>query len=362
MPNYNLVATVNQLGYGVVGSGLLRGLSELGYEVALWPLGPCESGQEDAVLINKAIGRAAFYDADAPCLRLYHPFDMALFAGRGPRLGYTFFETTTLRSMEFHQLRSLDKVFVPSRWARDILERNGIPASSILVAPPGVDTRVFDSRLTKTVAPHKSTTILNVGKWEYRKGHDFVLKAFERAFREDDDVHLIMACYNPLKVPGFDGPAVSEQFARLYRSSSLASKMTIIDGRLRTQQEVASLMAAADIGFFPSRAEGWNLPAAEMAAMGKQLVLTDYSAHTEFAHDACACLIDIDSYEKAYDGAFFHGDVGEWAHLGEKQLTQAADILRDLHERKQTGNLLPLSTQSFVTKYTWKNTARYVVS
>ncbi len=41
-----------------------------------------------------------------------------------------------------------------------------------------------------------TTVFLNVGKWEYRKGHDFILEAFNKAFEPEADVLLVMHCYN----------------------------------------------------------------------------------------------------------------------------------------------------------------------
>jgi hypothetical protein len=38
---------------------------------------------------------------------------------------------------------------------------------------------------------------LNVGKWEYRKGHDVLLEAFNKAFEPTDNVRLVMNCHNP---------------------------------------------------------------------------------------------------------------------------------------------------------------------
>ena len=50
----------------------------------------------------------------------------------------------------------------------------------------------------------------------------------------------------------------------------------------------------ADCGLFPARAEGWNLELLEMMACGKQVIATNYSAHTEFCTKENSILIESD--------------------------------------------------------------------
>ena len=70
---------------------------------------------------------------------------------------------------------------------------------------------------------------------------------------------------------------------------------------------------------FPSLAEGWNLEALEMMACGKQVIITDFSAHTEFCTKENADLVSISDTEPAFDGKWFFGQ-GNWAKIGEKEI------------------------------------------
>src|SRR5262249_50080749 len=157
----------------------------------------------------------------------------------------------------------------------------------------------------------------NVGKWDYRKGHDFALHTFNAAFAPHDDVLLVMNCFNPFVFEqiGFDGPKQSRDWERQYLDSPLgrAGRIFVLKDRLAHQGALAAVMASADCGFFPARAEGWNLDLAEMLAMGKHAVATDYSGHTEYARAAGARLIAIDALQTADDGFVIRGDRGEWA-------------------------------------------------
>jgi glycosyltransferase involved in cell wall biosynthesis len=363
MRRLNLIAPVNQLGFGQFATAFLRQAAAGGADVALWPVGPVECRPQDAALVQSAAGRAQAYDPDAPCLRVWHPFDMAQSVGRGLRCGYTFFETTRLRPVEKHHLGCLDRVFVASRWAKGVLAANGLDAGRVAVAPPGVDASVFHPGVARAALPRPAgpdtTVFLNCGKWEYRKGHDAVAAAFNAAFEPGDDVLLVMNCTNPCL------PAEkSREWEQFFTRSKMgrAGRVHCLPERLPTQDHVAALMAAADCGFFPARAEGWNMEAAEMLAMGKEVVLTDYSAHTEFAGPAGGRLVPARHLEEAFDGVWFKGDVGDWARLDDDALAVAVEHLRQVHRLRREGPL-PANEKGvrlFADRLTWANCVRAV--
>ena len=140
----------------------------------------------------------------------------------------------------------------------------------------------------------------------------------------------------------------------LYLNSKLGSKIKILP-RVETHSEVAKIMQQADVGVFPSRAEGWNLEALEMMSIGKQVILTNYSAHTEFATKENAKLIDIDETEEAYDGIWFHGQ-GEWASIGDRQVRQLVEHMRDCTRQEQNKNGI-----STGFNFTWDNCAKKIM-
>jgi glycosyltransferase involved in cell wall biosynthesis len=353
--NLNLTAGFNSTGYGQVATNLLAALSAGGHAVSAWPLGQSEVEPRHAKVLQEAIERSKYYDNRAPSLRIYHQWHLAQHVGRTCHAAYPFFELDTLTDVERHQLNAQDIVFVASDWARRVLRENDVN-TTIEVIHPGVDSSVF------TPAPilAGSTTFLHVGKMEVRKGFPEVLEAFGKAFTAKDDVRLILHCYNPFMNPE-RVPSYNADWQRKVSLHPLVDKIHVTPGRFGTQAEVASLMAQADCGVFPSRAEGWNLELAEMLAMGRHVIATDYSAHTEFAHSACCRLIGVDRTETAYDGVYFVGQ-GNWAYLGPKQLDHLIEHMRAIHRWKQAGELqqnqVGIETMS---RFTWAHAAYNVV-
>jgi len=220
------------------------------------------------------------------------------------------------------------------------------------VAPLGVDTSIFNNS-QKVVRNFSKCVFLNCGKWEKRKGHDLLLEMFRKAFPTELDVELWMMPSNPFLEQRPDLVKLKDEWERYYKSDS---RVRIID-RVSTHQEVAEIMRATDCGIFPSRAEGWNLELLEMMALGKNVIATNYSAHTEFCNDQNSSLIEITDFETAFDGVFFDGSSGEWASLVGKPFDQAVQHMRHFYEKwsneEHTYNMPGVETAETLS---WSNT------
>jgi glycosyltransferase involved in cell wall biosynthesis len=346
---FNLAAPINSLGYGVVGLNVAIALERLGHEPALWPIGEVEAPAEHHAALGRALARRESFDARAPSLRISYAADLAERVGSGPHGGLPVFELNRMSPGELAQLRALDIVFVASGWAKRVLTDNGVAESRVAVAPFGVDRDIF-----RFVEPggRGTTVFLNVGKWEMRKGHDVLAEAFSKAFTRADDVRLELVPASP-----FSSEEESRQWAGVYLDSPLAEKVRIFE-RLPSQRDVAAVMAQADCGVFPYRAEGWNLDLAEMLAMGKNVIATRYSAPTEYLSADNARLIEIDRLEDAVDGKWFHGQ-GQWAELGDAQVEQLVEHMRAVHRLKRAGELRAnIAGRDTMARFTWDETVR----
>lgn len=361
--NINLTCPINNLGYGLVGLNVALALS-LKNNVSLWPIGPVEAPVEYHDLLRKLINNQASYDNSAPSLRIYHQFDLAQHVGYRSHVGFPFFELNRFKKREYNHLASQDHLIVASEWAKQVLMDNEVVEyeNQVSVVPLGIDTKIFQASARSNNIP---TVFMNVGKWEYRKGHDFLLEAFNRAFEPTDEVLLVMHCDNPFIGKG------NQEWADYYMNSKLgkSGNIKISRERFSSQIELAKVMNEADCGVFPSRAEGWNFEPTEMMAMGKEVIMTDYSGHTAYAHYDNSKLIHIDEIEPADDGVFFHfndpdwGDdrCGGWAKLGESQMEQCVEYMRAVHRTKQEkGSVFNAGGVATAATLTWERTAEKI--
>lgn len=348
----NLLCPINQLGYGIVGTNIFLN-AQKNNNVALWPIGPVDCEESKIDIIKKSVQNTEYFNYDAPCLKIWHQFDLANSAGKGRKSALTFFETNKIKKNEVHHLNYLDKIFVTSDWAKNVLVSSGINDSKIKVVKLGVDKNIFQDSKTEN---NLTTKIVCIGKWEIRKGHDLILDIIEKTFKPEDDFKLIMCCSNP-----FLDQEEQNHWISFFEKSKFFDKIIVLKDRLRTQADVSRLMSGADVGIFPYRAEAWNLELSEMLSMGKNCIATNYSGPTEYAKDAGAILIDPEGMENAYDGKWFDGSA-EWAKLGKSYTDKFSEALRSIHDKKQKNELKSnIDGINYFNNNTWEKTTDEII-
>lgn len=356
--NINFLCPINQLGYGVAGLNITTALHKLNQSVGLSVIGNLEAPEAYHENLKQMIANSRLPDWTAPSIRMWHQHDMSQFIGRGDKYGFPIFELDGFVDLELHHLGYLDYWFVTSEWSRSILAEqlkkvlgDEDLSSRIFVVPLGVDRDIF----RESVSHRKETIFYNCGKWETRKGHDVLVKAFNEAFTEEDDVELWMMCDNP-----FYPEEENFKWERLYRTSKLGEKVRIIP-RQQTQEDVYNIMSQTDCGVFPARAEGWNLELLEMMSCGKNVIATNYSSHTEFCNEENCMLVETTELEDAHDGKWFRGQ-GKWAKVEEAQITQVAEYMKEVHKKKKEDNLnINQAGVDTAKKFSWENSARKIL-
>lgn len=352
MKNINLICPINGTGYGITSLNITKALLDLDTNISLFPIGSkleVNSNNEVAVIQNLVKNNETF-DYDAPCLKIWHQYDLSSRVGYGHYYAFPFFEIDKLSDKEIHQLNYVDYIFVASSWAKQVLVNNRV-IKPIYVAPLGVDMSIFNDP-SKIKMENDNYIFFNIGKWEHRKSHDILLKAFDMAFTPEDNVELRLLPFNP-----FLSEAENDYWFGLVDQCKLKDKIKVF-GRLATQYQLAEFISYGDCGVFVSRAEGWNNEIIESMAMNKPVIVTNYSAHTEYCNHNNSYLIDIESTEPANDGKWFHGE-GNWAKLGDKELEQIVNHMRFVYNNHINSNEIGVQTAQ---KYSWANTANIIHS
>lgn len=350
----NQISPINPLGYGVVGFNILNSLIKKGHNVSLFPLGEVQWESNPVLIerIKKAVNNSQYFDPDAPSIRIWHQHDMAMFPGRGDRIGWPIFELNQFTDKEQHHLESVDSLFVCSEWAKKVIEHAGINRR-VNVIPLGVDPDVFyideQARANRPYWNRDATVFINAGKWEVRKGHNELLEAFCKAFTPQDNVELRMLNHNP-----FIG-LENENWKAKYISSPMGSKIRILP-RADSQASMRVLFNQADFGVFPSHAEGWNLEPLELMACGVPSIVTNYSGHTEFCDQSNSLLLEPNGMQKAQDGKWFHGE-GEWCSY---DIDELVELLRAAHKMKQERydddyKVMSIACSATAEQFTWDN-------
>jgi glycosyltransferase involved in cell wall biosynthesis len=336
----NIIGPVSNLSYGYVTQNIVKSLLKLGHSVNLQSIGPIEPDEVYAPFIDKC-GKEL---DDSPTLIIWHHFDLKRYARPNAlNIGFPIFEVNEFSKEEMEQLNSMDMVLATCKWYERILKK--VMTKPTAIVSLGYDPDVF---FPASNTDSDFVRFINIGKWEIRKGHQELIKAFGAEFKGVLDVSLTLAC---------DNPFIQEDNAKwaLYASKYIApNQLNILPLRFNSCVDVAKLIAQHDIGVFPSHAEGWNMPLLECIAMNKLTIATNYSAHTEYCNLMNCDLLDITDEEPCFDGQFFHGQ-GTWAKLGEPQINQLRKLMRTQYENVKQRVVNQKKEKS---RFTWDNTVQ----
>jgi glycosyltransferase involved in cell wall biosynthesis len=344
----NYSSPINSTGYGLASFNILKELANIS-DVTYFPIGqPSVTNQQDYDFVSSLLQKRIQVDIDAINFKIWHQFDLLEHIGRGKYIAYPFFELDTFSNYEKINLKVPDNICVSSRWGQSVLLENGINNTSFVV-PLGVNRNIFNDSIPKTRSDGKYV-FLNIGKWEVRKGHDILLDLFNKAFPDQKDVELWILASE--KTNSYSSEKELSEWKNMYSSD----RIKLFSG-FDTQEEIAQLIANADCGLYPSRAEGWNLELLETMSMDKPAIATNYSAHTEFCTSDNCYLVNIDEKEKAFDGKAFQGQ-GNWAKLGNNQIENIIEHMRFVYNNRINTNPNGIETAK---KYSWKNAAQELV-
>lgn len=349
----NLIGAWNTTSYGCVLVNLSQALTELGCSVCFYPAYQRPGIVEDVTVqtYSQLWQKVTQNEVDlyAPSLKIWHQDQLDWRIGNGLSAAFSFFELDTLNQKEITHMSSQDVQFVASKWANQILLKHNI--NNGVVAPLGVDRNIFyplteDYRreLCNRIGVAMDDYIFYMsGKFEVRKGHDIILDIFREAFPTENDVKLVVNSWSP-NLPEVNN---SEWASML----SQDQRVIVLRNRFPHQMEIAKLVSCVDCCVYPSKAEGWNLPALEALAMHKPVIINNYSAHTEFS-DFCTKVEPV-GMELAYDGLFFFGN-GRWSIPDKKKF--AAEM------RRHYANKINVNVNAAAQKFSWKNTATVILN
>lgn len=336
---------IGYTGYGYASLNIIKSLIQIDSEIALYPIGqPHIENANDASVIKQCIENAITLPYNAPCLKIWHQFDLLSRYGSGKYLAFPFFEVDKLPKKDVYNLNFPDDIVVSSDWAKNILIDNQV-IRPIHIVPLGVDTGVFQPPPDNK--KNNKYIFCTIGKWEKRKAHDTIISCFNKAFERTDDVELWLVTHN-----GFLNAEQEGAWLNLVNSSKLRDKIRVFP-RLPTHEKVAELIAHTDCGIYISRGEGWNMELLETMAMNKPVIVSNYSAHQEYCNNDNSFLVNISEKEPAIDNQWFFGDAN-WAKIGNEQIDQVVDYMRYVYQHQICTNPEGLNTAK---KYSWTNTA-----
>lgn len=162
----------------------------------------------------------------------------------------------------------------------------------------------------------------------YRKNPEACLRAFAKAFPREDDVRLVFKTMHAR-----DFPEEAARIHELAESLGIGNRFVSIDAYI-PQADIYGLTAACDCYMSLHRGEGFGLGVAEAMSLGKPVILTDYSATTEFCTPTNSFSVPYRMIRVRPDEIdnSLYTFVAEWA---DPDVDAAATALRRLYENPE---------------------------
>lgn len=203
---------------------------------------------------------------------IHHPItrdrSLAVKAAKGWRK-ITAWRWHSFLRMQGRVARRIPELLTVSRSSEvDIRKAFDIPSGRITTIPLGVDTDVF-----RPAQQRRPGSVVCVASADAPlKGVSYLLEAIAKLSSERDVELTLVSKLDP------DGPS-----AAMIEELAIGSRVRVVSGL--EDEEMAQLMASAEVACVPSLYEGFSLPAVEAMACGTPLVATRAGAIPEVVGD-----------------------------------------------------------------------------
>jgi len=275
------------------------------------------------------------------------PVDNYLFYDNHPgkiNIGYNVWESTRYPNSFFDLIKKYDQFWVASEWHRNCLIEQGYDSSKVKVVPEGIDSSIFCPVNNFSFDKFR---FLVVGKWEYRKSTEEIIKNFLQCFKDHTDVELLLSVDNSFL--GLTGDKVKERL----------DSLDLFDDNIKiynfpNTDEYLRLLKNCNVFVSCARSEGWNLPLIEAMACGIPSLYSDWGAQLEFAKNL-GLPVKIKG-EVSAKNDFGNSVVGNYC---EPDWEDFRRVLRYSYENfKEVKNKALLESKFIRDTFTWENAAK----
>ena len=322
MRKLNFDGPINGLSLGNVCVNFLRELKKKEIDISFFPVG--DKGEFEAYdkinddfkkwVGNIAMTRLKKLKADIPALKVWHinGSEKAL-----PQQHlYTFYEVGSPTEEEINIVNLQKHVFFSSSEAADLFKEAG--CENVSYVPLGFDPDFYET--DKEYLDKGVTHFGLIGKFERRKNTQAIIQLWLQKFGNNPAYQLSCLVSNP-----FFNEAQMTEAIRSSLGGGSYSNINFLP-RLKTNSEMNDFMNSIHIDLSGlSNGEGWNLPSFNATALGKWSIVSNCSAHKDWATKENSILVEPVGKQPCYDN--FHFKEGMPFNQGEYYKLKGDDIL-----------------------------------
>lgn len=307
--SFALSAPVNSLSLGTVTVALMRELFKRNEPFVWFPMhgvAPDLSSQVPDQMFEQKLHAAMMgahqrYNRKAHCLRHWHiQQSIESHSIHGNHL-LTYMELDQLTPTEVNVLKQQAKVYVSSSFTAQVMSQYGINATYV---PLGFDAHNHRA-LEKRPKVEGATSFLLAGKWEKRKGHAQVLRAWAKRYGNDARYRLNCAVFNPFLGRNPE-EAWSNTVAKVIEALGGQHYWNIVLHPWAPDNATYNVtLQSSEIVIAMSGGEGRDLPCYHATALGAWPVAMRAHAYLDYLNDDNAVLVSPNGKQPAADGVHF---------------------------------------------------------
>jgi hypothetical protein len=234
------------------------------------------------------------HNRNIPCIRLWHINDsLRTYSNR--QILLTFHETDQLTPIEANILKN-SEVCVTSKYTQDVFANSGVSSSIVHL---GFDSNHFKI-LDKKYFDDGRITFNLCGKYEKRKHHTKIVKAWIKKFGKDKRYSLQCALHNPF----YQDPSELKGVFTNMLDGKPVFNVTFLTS-MPKNSTYNDFLNSSDIVIAMSGAEGWGLPEFQSVGLGKHAVVLNATSYKEWANKENSVIVEPNNKIEVYDGKFF---------------------------------------------------------
>jgi len=306
---------INGVSFGQTSINILREIRNRGLEPFIFPIGGsldlgCEPDgeelQEWLVPLLKNSGKK--YNKDIPIIKLWHLNGGLESFGRKQAL-ITFYELDSPTEEELNIARNQDKLIFSSKYTCEVFEKAGVKCHFI---PLGFDANNFQDTGKKYFNDGRITFNL-CGKFEKRKHHVKIIKAWLKEFGDNNKYFLQCSLYN-----NFLKQEVNNSLVMNALEGQRHSNISFLN-YMEKNSTYNDYLNSSSIIIGMSGGEGWGLPEFHSVGLGKHAVILNAHGYKSWADEKNSVLVEPSGKIDVYDDMFFkqgqafnQGQIFDW--------------------------------------------------
>ena len=349
--DFALHLPLNSVSFGQVSFCILRELYERKLSPCLFTIGEkveistqAQVTKDFALWVKELRSKAhTSHDRKTPIIKLWH-LTGSLESCSEKQILVTFYELDSPTPYEVNIARNNKTVFT-SEYSKEVFAEAGVESEYV---PLGFDKWNF-GKTDREYFPDRITFNV-VGKFEKRKHHARIIKAWAEKYGNNSDYFLQCAIHNPF---------FSEE-------DNLKVRRNVLEGKeyyniqffdfFDTNVQYNDFLNSANVIIGMSGGEGWGLPEFHSVALGKHSVILNASAYKGWANEKNSVQVHPCGKWPAEDGTFFQK--GAAFNQGNIYTFSEGEFIEGCEEavkrvRKNTVNVEGLALQK---EFTYANT------